>query len=235
MRRARPSRPRNVRPTEALSATPGPCTGNTGDVTDEEAVAAMRECEGGPDIAVGCAGTSGPMGKAPTDISRDEFARTLEVNLTGQFLLAKHAGAAMRERGGGAVVFVASDSGFVAAPGMAAYCASKGGVLMLAKALATDFDADGIRVNCVAPSIVDTPMFRADLGLTGKGFEGQPFPVHRPEEVAAAVCYLASDPARGVNGTTHVLDFGALAGSAFPAWRWCRACALCGAGGFEQS
>lgn len=66
----------------------------------------MRECEGGPDIAVGCAGTSGPMGKAPTDISRDEFARTLEVNLTGQFLLAKHAGAAMRERGGGAVVFV---------------------------------------------------------------------------------------------------------------------------------
>ncbi|WP_256259368.1 SDR family oxidoreductase [Streptomyces mirabilis] len=57
---------------------------------------------------------------------------------------------------------------------------------MPAKALATDFDADGIRVNCVAPSIVDTPMSRADLRLTGKDFEGQPFPVHRPEEIAAA-------------------------------------------------
>ncbi|MFF7601900.1 SDR family oxidoreductase [Streptomyces mirabilis] len=59
-------------------------------------------------------------------------------------------------------------------------------MLTLAKALATDFDADGIRVNCVAPSIVDTPMPHADLWLTGKGFEGKPFPVHRPEEIAAA-------------------------------------------------
>ncbi|KPI20933.1 hypothetical protein OK006_9415 [Actinobacteria bacterium OK006] len=57
---------------------------------------------------------------------------------------------------------------------------------MPAKALAADFDADGIRGNCVAPSIVDTPMSHADLWLTGKGFEGKPFPVHRPEEMAAA-------------------------------------------------
>jgi len=190
---------------------------HTGDVTDEEAVAAaVGTCEDLA-IAVGCAGISGPMGQEPTAISRDDFARTVEVNLTGQFLLAKHAAAAMRARGGGAVVFVASDSGFVAAPGMAAYCASKGGVVMLAKALATDLDAYGVRVNCVAPSIVDTPMSRADLGLTVKGFDGQPFPVHRPEEIAAAVCYLASDLARGVNGTTHVLDFGGLARSNFPA------------------
>ncbi|MFF2514626.1 SDR family oxidoreductase [Streptomyces sp. NPDC058086] len=85
---------------------------------------------------------------------------------------------------------------------------------MPAKALATDFDADGIRVNCVAPSIVE---HRCPAPTSGseKGFEGQPFPVHRPEEVAAAVCYLASDLARSANGTTHVLDFGALARSAF--------------------
>ncbi|MEV3909928.1 MULTISPECIES: SDR family oxidoreductase [Streptomyces] len=88
---------------------------------------------------------------------------------------------------------------------------------MPAKALATDLDPHGTRVNCVAPSIVDTPMSRTDLGLTESGFDGQPFPVHRPEEIAAAVCYLVSDLARGVNGTTHVLDFGALARSAFPA------------------
>jgi NAD(P)-dependent dehydrogenase (short-subunit alcohol dehydrogenase family) len=190
---------------------------HTGDVTDEDAVAAaVRDCADLA-VAVGCAGISGPMGEEPTDISRDDFARTVEVNLTGQFLLAKHAAAAMRERGGGAIVFVASDSGFVAAPGMAAYCASKGGVLMLAKALATDLDPYGVRVNCVAPSIVDTPMSRADLGLTEDGFDGQPFPVHRPQEIAAAVCYLVSDLARGINGTAHVLDFGGLARSTFPA------------------
>ncbi|WP_416966720.1 SDR family NAD(P)-dependent oxidoreductase [Streptomyces sp. 4F14] len=190
---------------------------HTGDVTDEDAVAAAVRDSGGLSIAVGCAGISGPMGQEATAVSRADFARTVEVNLTGQFLLAKHAAGAMRERGGGAIVFVASDSGFVAAPGMAAYCASKGGVLMLAKALATDLDPYGVRVNCVAPSIVDTPMSRADLGLTETGFDGQPFPVHRPEEVAAAVCYLVSDLARGVNGTAHVLDFGGLARSAFPA------------------
>ncbi|WP_408997185.1 SDR family oxidoreductase [Streptomyces europaeiscabiei] len=77
--------------------------------------------------------------------------------------------------------------------------------------------ARNTRVNCVAPRIVDTPMSRTDLGLTETGFDGQPFPVHRSEEIAAAVCYLVSDLARGVNGTTHVLDFGALARSAFPA------------------
>ena len=95
-----------------------------------------------------------------------------------------------------AVVFVASDSGFVAAPGTVAYCASKGGVVMLTKALATDLEPQGVRVNCVAPSIVDTPMSRADLGLTRQGFDGQPYPVHRPEEVAAAVVpRLTRDPA----------------------------------------
>lgn len=196
---------------------PGALRWHTGDVTDEDAVGAAVRDSDGLSIAVGCAGISGPMGQEPTAISRADFARTVEVNLTGQFLLAKHAAGAMRERGGGAIVFVASDSGFVAAPGMAAYCASKGGVLMLAKALATDLDPYGVRVNCVAPSIVDTPMSRADLGLTEAGFDGQPFPVHRPEEVAAAVCYLVSDLARGVNGTAHVLDFGGLARSAFPA------------------
>ncbi|MET8980031.1 SDR family oxidoreductase [Streptomyces sp. NPDC004539] len=188
---------------------------HTGDVTDEDAVAAAVRLGGPLDIAVGCAGISGPMGKAAADITREEFSRTVEVNLTGQFLLAKHASAAMPD--GGSIVFVASDSAFVAAPGMVAYCASKGGVLMLAKALATDLEPQGVRVNCVAPSIVDTPMSRTDLGLAETGFTGLPFPVHQPEDIAAAVCFLASDLARGVNGTAHVMDFGALARSSFPA------------------
>lgn len=85
---------------------------------------------------------------------------------------------------------------------------------MPAKPLATDFDADGIRVNCVVPSIVDTPMSRADLWRIGKGFE-EALP-DAPARGDRGGGYLASDLARGVNGTTHALDFGALARPAFP-------------------
>ena len=191
---------------------------HVGDVTDESAVAAAVASAHELDLAIGCAGVSGPMGLDPWDIPLDAFARTIAVNLTGQFLLGKHTSAVMRGRGqGGAIVFVASDSSFVAAPGMTAYCASKGGLLMLTRALATDLAAHGIRVNCVAPSIVDTPMSRADLGLADRGFDGQPYPVHHPAEIAAAICYLASDLARGISGTAQILDFGGLARSSFPA------------------
>ncbi|ANP50489.1 dihydroanticapsin dehydrogenase [Streptomyces griseochromogenes] len=192
-----------------------------GDITDEAAVAqAVGRAAGrfgGLDVAVGCAGVSGPMGQNAIRTSRDDFAHTVDVNLTGQFLLAKHAAGVMRRNGGGAIVMVASDSGFVAAPGMVAYCASKGGVLMLAKALAVDLDQDRIRVNCVCPSVVDTPMSRADLGLVKEGFDGQPYRVHRPEDIARSILFLASPASAGVNGTAQVIDFGGLARSTFPA------------------
>jgi dihydroanticapsin dehydrogenase len=181
-----------------------------GDVTDEEAV--RRAVPAVLDVAVGCAGISGPMGKDPREITAAEFTRTVEVNLVGQFLLAKHAAVAMAGSTAPAVVFVASDSGFVAAPGMSAYCASKGGVLMLTRALSVDLAP--IRVNCVCPSIVDTPMARADLG---DDFDRLQVPVLAPEDVAAAIVQLASPVSRGVNGAAQILDFGGLAKSAFPA------------------
>src|SRR4051794_37122994 len=88
-----------------------------GDVTEETAVAqAVAEAVdrfGGLDVAVGCAGISGPMGEPAVLTRREDFTRTVEVNLTGQFLLAKHAAGAMRRNGSGAIVMVASDSGFV--------------------------------------------------------------------------------------------------------------------------
>jgi NAD(P)-dependent dehydrogenase (short-subunit alcohol dehydrogenase family) len=183
-----------------------------GDVADEDAVRAAVPDR--LDVAIGCAGVSGPMGENPRDIALADFARTLEVNLTGQFLLAKHAAPSLARSTAAAIVFVASDSSFVAAPGMAAYCASKGGVLMLAKALAVDFEPDGIRVNCVCPSIVDTPMARGDLGAAFDELDCQ---VLLPEDVARSILYLASPVSRGVNGTAHVLDFGGLATSTFPA------------------
>lgn len=188
---------------------------HTGDVTNEGDVALAARACGGLDVVVGCAGISGPMGIPATGIAAADFLRTVEVNLVGQFLLAKHTVPAMNH--GGAIVMVASDSSFVAAPGMVAYCASKGGVLMLVKALSVELADAGIRVNCVAPSVVDTPMSRRDLGVVTAGFADQPYPVHQAGEVAAAIAYLASDLSRGVNGTAHVLDFGGLARSTFPA------------------
>ena len=104
----------------------------------------------------------------------------------------------------------------MAQPGTLAYVASKGGVLMLSKALALDLAADGIRVNCVCPGITDTPMFRAHVGTTpdpeatlrkridrvplGRGLE--------PEEIADAILYLSSDRSSGITGTSLVVDGG---------------------------
>lgn len=110
---------------------------------------------------------------------------------------------------------LASDSSFVAAPGMVAYNASKGAVLQLVRALSVDLGPRGIRVNCVCPSVVDTPMARADLG--DAALDHADFPVQRPADVAAHVLYLASPISRPVNGTALVSDFGYLARSSFPA------------------
>lgn len=190
------------------------------DVTDEgqvaiavaDAVAAL----GGLDVAVGCAGVSGPFGRGPSDITVAEWDQVMAVNVRGQFLLAKHCASALTASPAASIVMIASDSGFVAAPGMAPYCASKGAVVMLVKALSVDLASSGIRVNCVCPSIVDTPMARRDLGAAD-GFGGAPFPVHTPDQVARTVLFLASSAAESINGTAIVSDFGAMAQSTFPA------------------
>jgi dihydroanticapsin dehydrogenase len=200
-----------------------------GDVTLEEDVRAAVAVAagagpgetGGLDVVVGCAGTSGPIGSTAEQTALDAWERTLAVNLTGQFLLAKYAIPVLRTAAGAgrapALVFVASDSSLVASPGMTAYCASKGGLLMLTKALAVDHGDEGVRVNCVAPSIVDTPMSRRDLDLGETGFAAAPYPVHTAEDVARAIVLLCSGATGTVNGTALVLDFGRSARSGFPA------------------
>lgn len=170
---------------------------------------------GGLDIAVGCAGISGPFGADITDTDTDAFDRVMAVNVRGQFLLAKHTAPHLARAKAPAIVMLASDSSFVAAPGMVAYNASKGAVLQLVRALSVDLAPRGIRVNCVCPSVVDTPMARGDLG--DAAIDQADFPVQRPEDVAAHVVYLASPVSRPVNGTALVSDFGYLARSSFPA------------------
>jgi dihydroanticapsin dehydrogenase len=98
---------------------------------------------------------------------------------------------------------------------MAPYCSSKGAVLMLTKALAVDLADQGTRVNCVCPSVVDTPMSRADLGLEDAGFAEAPFPVQSATDVANLVAFLASPVSRPVNATHLLADFGDTARSSF--------------------
>jgi dihydroanticapsin dehydrogenase len=184
------------------------------DVTDEPALAAAVDSIGrefgGLDVVVGCAGISGPVGKPLAETTAAEVAAVLAVNVTGQFLLVKHALPWLAD--GAAVVLLGSDSAFTAAPGMAPYCASKGAVVALTRALAVE--VPGVRVNCVCPSVVDTPMARADLGEV---LDDPAFPVQAADDVARQVLFLASPASRPVNGQALLADFGMSARSAFPA------------------
>lgn len=191
------------------------------DVTDEEsvsaAVAAAATALGTVDAVVTCAGISGPFGSPVDEIALADWNAVLAVNVTGPFLVVKHVLRHLRQADSPAIVLLASDSSFVAAPGMVPYNASKGAVLQLMRALSVDLAADGVRVNAVCPSIVDTPMARADLGVEPGGFASADFPVQSPDEVARHVLYLASPASRPVNGHALVSDFGYLARSSFPA------------------
>ncbi|RLK61764.1 SDR family NAD(P)-dependent oxidoreductase [Actinokineospora cianjurensis] len=185
------------------------------DVTDSDslaaAVGAAVEWLGGLDIVVGCAGISGPVGNLLVDTSAEEIAGVLAVNVLGQLLLAKHVYPHMGYDG--SIVLLGSDSAFVSVPGMVPYSASKGAVVSMTRALAVEFSP--VRVNCVCPSIVDTPMARGDLG--DRAIDEAEFPVQAAGDVANQVLYLASERSRTVNGQAILTDFGYSARSGFPA------------------
>lgn len=190
------------------------------DVSDESAVdaAVARAVErfGGLDVVVGCAGVSGAVGTPLAETSTDQWSTVLAVNATGGFLVLRAAYPWLRRSDTASVVLVASDSAFVAAPGMAPYCASKAAVLQLARAAAVEWATDGIRVNAVCPSVVDTPMSRVDLDLED-GFAGAPYPVQTAGEVADQILFLCSQRSRPVNAAALVSDFGFSARTGFPA------------------
>ncbi|HNM37945.1 MAG TPA: SDR family oxidoreductase, partial [Anaerolineales bacterium] len=145
----------------------------------------------------------------------DEWDATLNSNLKGTYLMSKYAIPYM-EKQGGAIVNNASIFGLVGGGGVAAYCAAKGGVINLTRAMAIDHAAQNIRVNCVCPGSVDTPLLEKEMDdLGGADLQRPKFasrhPMNRiatPEEVANAVAYLASDAASFVTGTALPVDGG---------------------------
>jgi NAD(P)-dependent dehydrogenase (short-subunit alcohol dehydrogenase family) len=188
------------------------------DVTDAgscaAAVAHAVAAHGRLDILANVAGIG--AGARITDVDPDEWRRIIEVNLTGTFLLSQAAVPALIASAG-CIVNMASVAGLRATPYNAAYCASKGGVIMLTKSMAIELAKDGVRVNAVCPASVDTPFLRnfelpegADLSLFARAASPMGRQV-QPDEVAAAVAYLASDDARTISGTTLVIDGAATA------------------------
>jgi NAD(P)-dependent dehydrogenase (short-subunit alcohol dehydrogenase family) len=181
------------------------------DVRDESAVAAAIGAIGPLDVLVNAAGI-GSTTTAP-DTPLETWERVLAVNATGTFLCCKHAIGAMAGNGGGAIVNVASVAGLVGLRNRAAYCASKGAVVALTRALALDHAAERIRVNAVCPGTVDTPWVRRLVEEVGESLDAlrarQPMGrLGTAEEVAEAILYLASDGAAFVTGTILTVDGG---------------------------
>jgi dihydroanticapsin dehydrogenase len=188
------------------------------DVTSDEDVAAAVKATlarfGRIDVLLACAGVAAPF-EPVTSLTVDEWEHVMSVNVRGVFLCAKHCIPPMQAQGGGSIVVIASDSSYVATPNQAVYCASKGAVLMFTRALAVDHADDNIRVNCVCPSVVDTPMVRRIFGPGDLADHGLP-QVHTAESIAEKLLFLASDESAGISGTSLVIDFGGLARSTFP-------------------
>jgi NAD(P)-dependent dehydrogenase (short-subunit alcohol dehydrogenase family) len=198
------------------------------DVTSEyDVMAAMARItaeSGRLDILVNAAAIE--VEKTVEDTTLEEWNRSFAVNVTGTFLTCKHALPLLRAAAGSgisaSVVNFGSYDGFIADPGLAAYCATKGAVHALTRALACDHGPEGVRVNAVCPGYVDTPMLQGFFTGAGSGGGGRRIdelqeavrevhPIRRygtPDDVANLVHWLASDEARYASGQLWVLDGG---------------------------
>ncbi|QGX97577.1 SDR family oxidoreductase [Roseovarius faecimaris] len=198
------------------------------DVADEgEVKAAMAQVEadqGRLDVLVNAAGIE--IEKTIEDTTLEEWNRSFAVNVTGTFLTSKHALPLMRKAAAvgpsASIINFGSYDGFIADPGLAVYCATKGAVHALTRAMACDHGPEGIRVNAICPGYIDTPMLQSFFKGEGSGGGGQTIDqlqqavrdVHplrtygTPDDIANLVTWLASDEARYASGQLWVLDGG---------------------------
>lgn len=211
-----------ARTVELIEADGGKALFHHGDVSSESdieaALAAATDAFGPVDLLWGNAGI-GIFHSAP-DTTAQEWERIWNVNVTGNFWLAKHGIPHLVAAGGGTLVFTASVNAFVGDRLWAAYCATKGAIVAFARALAVDHAAQGIRVNCVCPASTDTPL--QEQWLRARLTEGSTYDAAvradqaahlldryaTPEEVAAAALFLSSNESSFCTGTTLMVDGG---------------------------
>ncbi len=199
-----------------IAAAGGRAFARVCDVTDPEAVAAALADTaarfGSLDIVFGAAAYSEPRYRV-ADMPLEIWKSVIDVNLTGMFVVAKLAVPHMRASGGGSVILVSSIYGHIGAAGRPAYSASKGGVRMLAKAIAIDHAEDNIRANAILPGPIATPRLlvrNPSLEAVAERHAARLLQnrLGRPEEVAQCALYLASDDAAFVSGADHFVDAG---------------------------
>ncbi len=193
----------------------------TGDVTREadvvSTVEGVSKAHGRIDILVNAAGVSS-YGDT-TDVEEDEWDRVMNINLKGSFLFAKHAARVMLAQGSGSIVHIASVEGLLGLNGQISYGTSKGAVIQMTRNMAADFAKRGIRVNCVCPGAIETPLTAVLQDESMKPIKDQMVSAHllgrfgEAIEIANAILFLASDEASFVTGHPLVVDGGWTAGS----------------------
>jgi NAD(P)-dependent dehydrogenase (short-subunit alcohol dehydrogenase family) len=183
-----------------------------------QAVEQTLEQFGRIDVLFNNAGVFHPK-KVP-ECTEEEWDETIDSSLKGAFLMSKYALPSMIERGSGSIIHNSSGWGILGGDKAAAYCAAKGGLVIMTKAMAIDHGPDGIRVNCVCPGDTETPMLTDDADKRDMAWEdyvaaGSERPLGRmgtAEEIARAVLFLACDDSSYVTGEALVVDGGGVAG-----------------------
>ncbi|MDA4848359.1 SDR family NAD(P)-dependent oxidoreductase [Hoeflea poritis] len=198
---------------EEVVAAGGEAVPVTGDVSDEtsvdQMVAAGIEAFSGVDILLNSAGGGSTADGAVTDLSLDEFWRTIRVDLFGTLMMCRKVIPVMKEGGAGSIINISSLRAVIGTEGADAYTASKGGVLAMSRAMAMQWAKDNIRVNVMAPGVVLTERVAAFIKPDNPIYQKSILGPAEPIDVANLALYLASDESRRVTGAVMRLDGGA--------------------------
>ena len=186
----------------------------TSEVAVQQAMAMVGERHGVLDVLVNAAGIE--MELTIEETSLEQWNRIMAINVTGTFLTSKNALPLLRESDHASIINFGSYDGYIADPKLAAYCATKGAVHALTKAMACDHGPEGIRVNAICPGYIDTPMLQQFVpdGVDAAAARAEQIAVHplrtigTPTDIANLVNWLASDEARYATGQLWVLDGG---------------------------